>query len=134
MRGPLSLEDPLDIDDARLASRRLSEQRRTAEENFEQQAVKAADAEQKYRMAFARSFVGLGEGMTAAQKEAEARSKCSDEARDRDIQAALLKVMQERLRGLEGERSMLKSLIDWSSRMAERPAPDGQVFGARRAA
>jgi hypothetical protein len=35
------------------------------------------------------------------------------------VKQGLVKAQTERLRGLEGERSMLKSLIDWSARINE---------------
>jgi hypothetical protein len=48
----------------------------------------------------------------------------------------MVKVQTERLRGLEGERSMLKSLTDWSSRLRidEREVIGGEVYGRRAAA
>jgi hypothetical protein len=114
--SPLTLTQPLDIDDARLASRRLADQRRAAEQELEKQAEKAADAEATYRKALALAFV-KAEGATAAEREAQARAAVVNQSYQRDLAASLLKVQTERLRGLEGERSMLKSLIDWSARI-----------------
>jgi Fe-S cluster assembly scaffold protein SufB len=111
----LRLEQPLDIDDARRAARRLSELRREAEDTYDRLIEEAAEAERAYRKELSKAFLGL-EG-TAAQKEAEARAKVADKSFDRDLKASLVKAQNERLRGLEGERSMLKSLIEWSMRM-----------------
>lgn len=113
--GPLTLEQPLEIDDARRAARRLADQRREAEAELERQTIKAADAELVARKAYALAFIDA-EG-TAAEREAKARDKAGREFRDRDIQQGMVRVLTERLRGLEGERSMLKSLMEWSSRM-----------------
>lgn len=129
--GPLTLEQPLEIDEARRASRALAEQRRTAERELEAQTTRAADAELVYRKAYATAFIEA-KG-TAAEREAKAKDSAGRQARDRDIQQGLVRVCVERLRGLEGERSMLKSLLDWSARMDERPAPDGPIIGGRRA-
>ena len=115
MRGPLSLTQPLDLDDAREAAREMSSQRRATEEMLKKQNLIAADAEANYRRAFADAFV-RAEG-TAAEREAIARAVSSGAARDRDIQERLFKVFQERLRGLEGERAMLRQLMEWSSRL-----------------
>lgn len=128
----LTLEQPLDIDDGRKASRRLAEVRRDAEDEHEKAITTAANAEANARKAYAEAFI-QAQG-TAAEREAKARAEAADEFRQRDITAGMVKVWAERLRGLEGERSMLKSLIDWSAREAERPAPDGQIHGQRRAA
>lgn len=115
---PLSLEQPLDIDDARRASRRLADQRRHAEDELERIVGEAATAEQEYRKGLAQAFVGA-EGSTAAEREARARAEVADKSYLRDLKQGMVKVATERLRGLEGERSMLKSLIDWSARINE---------------
>jgi hypothetical protein len=111
--GPLTLTDPLSIDEARQASRHMAEQRRVVEGMVEQAVIEAADAEQAYRKKFAEAFIAA-EG-TAGEREAIAKRDSAAECRVRDIKAGMVKVMHERLRGLEGERSMLKSLLDWSA-------------------
>ena len=128
----LHLENPLDIDEARRAARRLAEQRRTAEDEHEKAVERAANAERDYRKRLAQAFI-QADGATAAMREADARAKAADEAFERDLSAGMVKVCSERLRGLEGERSMLKSLIDWSSREADRPAPETPAIGRRAA-
>jgi hypothetical protein len=112
----LTLEHPLDMDDARRASRRLAELRREAEDAHEQLTKEAAEAEREYRKAFAQAFV-QAEG-TAAEREAIARAQSADAGYERDLAAGMVKVQAERLRGLEGERSQLKSLTEWSMRLA----------------
>lgn len=111
----LTLEHPLDLDDARRAARRLAELRRDAENAHEDSVEKAAQAERDYRKAYSRAFVAA-EG-TAGEREAKAKADSADEAYVRDLAAGMAKVAQERLRGLEGERSMLKSLLEWSARL-----------------
>jgi hypothetical protein len=127
----LILSDPLDLDDAREAARALSRQRREAERFHERLTEEAAAAERSYRKAYAEAFVKATG--TAAEREAKARSEASDAAYARDLKAGMVKVAAERLRGLEGERSMLKTLMEWSARVLEQGTPDGQVFGRRAA-
>ena len=113
MTGPLTLTDPLSIDEGRLAAQAISRQRRGMEDMVEKSVEEAADAEANYRKAYAEAFI-QAEG-TAAEREAIAKRDSAKEARERDIKAGMVKVMHERLRGLEGERSLLKSLLDWSA-------------------
>jgi len=123
VKGPLYLEQPLEIDQARLAARRLADQRRDAERAIEEQVEAAADAERDYRKAYAEAFVtAIG---TAAEREAVAKREAADEAYARDLAAGMVKVMQERLRGLEGERSMLKTLMEWSMKADATPGAMG---------
>jgi hypothetical protein len=130
----LHLERPLEIDEARTAARRMAEQRREAENALQAQVERAAETERAYRKAFSTAFVNA-EG-TAAAREAEAKATSADECYERDLAAGMVKVQTERLRGLEGERSMLKSLTDWSSRLRldEQENVGGQTFGRRAAA
>jgi hypothetical protein len=112
----LTLEEPLEIDDARRASRRLAGMRRDAEQAHEDFTRQAAEKEQAYRKAFAQAFIQATG--TAAEREAVAKSEASQEAYERDLAAGMVKVCVERLRGLEGERSQLKSLTEWSMRLS----------------
>lgn len=123
MKGPLYLEQPLEIDEARLAARRLADQRRQAEKDIEEQVKLAAEMEREYRKAYAKAFVtAIG---TAGEREAIAKRESAPQAYDRDIQAGMVKVLQEKLRGLEGERSMLKTLMEWSMKADATPGAMG---------
>ena len=112
----------------------MADQRRSAEEALQQQVQAAALAESDYRKAFSTAFIAA-EG-TAAAREAEAKASSAAECYQRDLSAGMVKVCTERLRGLEGERSMLKSLIDWSSRLRldEREVVGGETYGRRATA
>lgn len=129
--GALHLERPLEIDEARLASRRMAEQRRAAEDELQRSVERAAETERVYRLAFSKAFVEA-EG-TAAAREAEAKAASADECYARDLAAGMVRVQTERLRGLEGERSQLKSLCEWSMRLRidEREVIGGEVYGRR---
>lgn len=129
--GALHLERPLEISEARLASRRMAEQRRAAEDDLQHRVEAAAETERLYRLAFSKAFIAA-EG-TAAAREAKAKAESADECYARDLAAGMVRVQTERLRGLEGERSQLKSLTDWSSRLRidEREIVGGGVYGRR---
>lgn len=114
---PLTLTDPLDIDEARKAARLLAGQRREAETTLENLTKAAADKEATYRRALAEAFIRT-EG-TAAEREATARSQVADKSYERDVAAGMVKVQTERLRGLEGERAMLRAITEWSMRIDE---------------
>lgn len=118
----LYLEQPLDIDDARRAARRLADLRRQAEKEHKEHTERAAAAERDYRKALAQAIV-RAEG-TAAEREAVARAEVADESYARDLAVGMVKVTAERLRGLEGERSMLKTLMEWSARAIEQGSTD----------
>lgn len=111
----LGLQHPLDMDDARRAAQRMTVLRREAENTYRTLVEDAAEAEADYRKGYAKAFL-TAEG-TGLIKEQTAREKTADLAARRDITEGLVKAQSERLRGLEGERSLLKSLIDWSARM-----------------
>jgi hypothetical protein len=114
--GPLVLDDPLEVDEGRKASHALAVQRRAAEKTLEELTDDAADKERLYRKRLAEAFVTAA-GSTAAEREANARADASDASYERDLAAGMVRVQEQRLRGLEGERSQLKTLMDWSSRM-----------------
>lgn len=115
--GPLLLENPLEIDDARRASHALAQQRRAAEADLDRLTRDAAEAERVYRKALSEAFL-TATGDTAAMREAKAKAMASDAGYDRDLAAGLVKACIERLRGLEGERAQLRQLSDWSMRMS----------------
>lgn len=127
----LHLEQPLEISEARTAARAMAAQRREAENTLQRMVEEAAQAESEYRKAFSEVFIAA-EG-TAAAREAQAKAESADECYRRDVAAGMVKVQTERLRGLEGERSLLKSLVDWSSRlrMDEREVIAGETYGRR---
>lgn len=106
------LDEPLSMDEARKASRAAAENRRNAETNLEAAIREAADKERTYRRELSIAIV-KAEG-TAAAREITARSDAADAAYDRDVAAGMVKVAEQRLRGLEGERAMLRQLIEWS--------------------
>jgi hypothetical protein len=123
--GPLTLEQPLEIDDARRAARLLAQQRRDAEEWHQSLIRKAAASEEAYRKARAEAWTDVVG--TAAEREAYVDADTATQRKQRDIDAGMVKAAVERLRGLEGERSMLKSLVEWSARMQDPGMPPSRA-------
>lgn len=115
--GPLLIEQPLAIDDARRAAHALAQQRRAAEAELDRLTREAAEAERVYRKTLAQKFL-TAQGDTAAMREAHAKAEASDAGYERDLAVGLVKACHERLRGLEGERSQLKTLSEWSAKMS----------------
>lgn len=131
----LHIDQPLEIDDARDAARAMAVQRREAENNLEAATIKAAETERDYRQRLAQEFVKLAGTGTAAERESQARSNASTASYERDLAHGMVKVCQERLRGLEGERAMLNAVTQWSMRMYDREIPAVvQTYGDKRAA
>lgn len=131
----LGLEQPLDIDEARRANRRLAELRHAAEDELDRAVRLAAEKERDYRKALSSAFVkNAGFDGTAAAREARSRADAAQESYERDLAEGMVKVAIERLRGLEREGAALRSLTEWSQRMYEREEPANPTTYGRRAA
>lgn len=133
---PYRFKDPLDMDDARQASRRVAEIRREAEQAHRDAVRVKAEKEVAYRMAYSAEIVRLkngGEASTTAAERARGEDAVRDHLKAFRIAEGMVDAAKERLRGIEGERSLLKSLIDasvWMMRGPEARTPDGPVIGA----
>jgi hypothetical protein len=111
-----SLERPLDLDDARQAARVLAENRKVARQEFEAAVIRAAEAKREYRKGLAIAFVSA-EGDTAAMREADAKQRAADLEKTRDVMEGMVKVAQEKLAEIDGERASFHRLLEWSSRI-----------------
>ena len=119
----LTLDQPFEIDDARVAARTLSSQRRDAITAYEAAVEHAAAREKAYRVALAKAHVQVaGEG-SAASRDAEARKLAADAAYDRDLADGLVRGALERVRALGDESTILTSLIAFSSKVLDRIEP-----------
>ena len=111
------LGDPLDMNDARRAAHVAAKMRRAAEADLRERVQTLATAEGDYRQKLARRIVTekATHGATVAKELAHEDSAVRQALIDYRIAEGMVAASQQRLRGLEGERSMLKSLIDWSA-------------------
>lgn len=127
MTGPLTLQ-PLEIDEGRTAARRMATVRRDTETAYEEALKSAAERERDYRLRLSRAFAELADFQgTAAAREAKADELSAEARYDRDLAQAIVKAHKERLDGLEGERSLLKSLLEFSMRIYERESAPGKA-------
>lgn len=123
---PYREADPLDMADAREASRRVSRMRRDAEQLHRRSVSERAEAERSYRELRATAMLRLrvpkeGEKAppaTLLRELADGESEVAAALERLRIAEGMVDAWRERLRSIEGERSMLKSLIDWSSSIA----------------
>jgi hypothetical protein len=127
---PLSLGDPLDLDDGRRAASMLARQCRDGVNNLDR-AVKAhAEAEQVYRMAYATKLVELrGDAIPVgiATELAKGDEHVAKLKFDRDLAKGMIDVARERLRQLDGERASLRQLLEWSRKFEDRPFTERQA-------
>lgn len=136
---PYQQGDPLDMDDAREASRRSSEMRREAEEALRQAVERRAEAEAEYRKRLAVAIVHKRQEApaTVAKDLAHGEPEVSEAMVAFRIAEGMVDAAKERLRTIEGDRSQLRGLIDFSAGVAaalrdqdDRPAT--KTYGGRR--
>ena len=120
LERPYVERDPLDMDDAREAARRVTRLRRDAEAELRRRARGKAEKEGAYRELRATGILEekAEHGATIAKELADGRSEVKKALVEWRIEDGLWDAARERVKGVEGERSMLKSLIDWSSTIA----------------
>lgn len=120
LERPYRERDPLDMDDAREASRRVARLRRDAEAQLIRGVKDRATKEGDYRETLAKQIVvqKADHGSTVAKELAHDNADVKKALVEFKIAEGMVDAYKERVRGVEGERSMLKSLIDWSSTIA----------------
>lgn len=110
------------MDDAREASRRAARIRRDAEAEFREAIADCAAKEAHYRELLSKAIVDLkattGVSSTEATERARGEASVKQALINFRVAEGMLKAYEQRLRGIEGERSQLKSLIDYSARVA----------------
>lgn len=114
---PYKQGDPLDLDDARKASRRCSELRRAAEAELRNAVEECGRKEGAYRQALAKEIVTKRQEhpATVAVDLAKGEKNVNEALVAFRIAEGMVDAHKERLRTIEGERSQLKSLVDWSA-------------------
>lgn len=128
------LGDPLEIDDARKAAHITARMRRRAEEELARRVQTRAEAEGDYREKLAKEIViqKAEHGATAAKELAHQDAEVKKALIAFKVAEGMVVAAQERLKGLEGERSMLKSLIDWSATIMNVLRQTGEEDDGRR--
>jgi len=121
----LTLGDPLDLDDARKASRAVAEQAKMAIDDLKGWGESFAKAERDYRKALAvkaAELRGQGHPATLVRDLARGDEHVATLCCDRDNAATMMDVCKERLRMIDGQRAALRQLVEWSRRYDERAA------------
>lgn len=119
----LTLEDPLDLDDAREASRAVARNAGEAIKDLQRWGEAFAEAERDYRKALAvkaAELRGDGHPATLVRDLARGDEHVATLACDRDIASSMMDVCKERLRMIDGQRAALRQLTEWSRRFDER--------------
>lgn len=127
---PLSLGDPLDLDDGRRAASMLARQCRGAVDSLDQAVTRHAEAEHTYRKAYASKLVELrGQAVpaTICLELAKGDEQVAKLKFDRDLAKGMIDVARERLRQLDGERASLRQLLEWSRKFEDRPFTERQA-------
>lgn len=127
------LGDPLMMDDARNAAHVTAQMRRRAEEELERRVQTKATTEAEYREKLAKEIViqKAEHGATAAKELAHQDAEVKKALIAFKVAEGMVLASKERLEGLEGERSMLKSLIDWSATIMNVLRQTGEDDGRR---
>lgn len=139
---PYQQSDPLDMDDARRASREVARLRRRTEADYRKAIDDRANKEATYRQKLSEAIVRLKteNASTTAAELARGDSTVKQALVEYRVAEGMVKAYELRLTGIEGERSMLKSLIDYSARVnaalrgGDEQRQGEQPIGMRRAA
>ena len=116
--GPLTLEHPLEIDDARRAGHRMSQLRQQAEKDYTAALIDKAETEATYRKALSEAFVRLRDaGVAGGAAEIQAKGDVVQSSKERDIAEGMAKAAEQRLKSLAEDRATLHRLVEWSMRV-----------------
>lgn len=130
----LTLEEPLDIDDARQAARAMGTARREARKDYEKRIKEAADKKREYRKAKALAYV-TADGPDAHARKADVEKRAADAEFAMELAEGMVKVAAEKLEEIDGERASLHRLMEWSMRLGidgrESPPPYTKPIGGR---
>lgn len=130
LRPPLTIEqlyeqgDPLDLDDGRRAAHQQAKIQRRALDDLESRVGAAAGSELEYRKALAVEIIRLrsdGVPVTVAGDLARGDDGVAALKQARDLADGMVTAQRERVRELEGERAMLRELLEYSRRVLTNP-------------
>jgi hypothetical protein len=111
---PFIMDEPLDYESGRVALKTINSRRMDALRDLENATQELTEAERAYRKERAR-VIGDLDG-TALEKQVKLDGDTADFRHRRDGAEWAVKIIQERLRELDGQRASLHRLVEWSSR------------------
>lgn len=116
-----TLDDVLDLDDARAAARKASTVGALAEQEYMRAAEQLAGAERDYRRALAQEIVrqhAAGVAWTVCSDLARGDTAVSDLRFDRDVARGMVDAGKQRGFRLAADRRSLEALVSWSMKQA----------------
>lgn len=111
---PLTLADPLDIEDARQAYRRSAELRREAVKAQNDAHAHLNEAERDYRKLRAARYVENTSAPSAAMRDAFVDAESADARYERDMAKSAIKAAEERVAEIDADRQSLNRLVEYS--------------------
>lgn len=124
-----SLDQPLDFEDARDATRRFAEQRQEARQMLESAYAEQAQAEFDYRKA--RREQRLSATDTSEKERTEfVEAQTAEHRKARDLAQYKVKIIIERLEEIDASRASLHRLIEWSAAIDPAAEHDRSNRGA----
>lgn len=120
--GNFTLDDVLDLDDARDAVRKASTIGALAEQERIDASKAYAEAEREYRKALSTEIVRLHSSekvaWTACGELARGDDRVADLKYERDVAHGILEVAEQRAFRLQADRKALLALMSWSERQS----------------
>ncbi len=114
----MSREPTMDLQARRDADRKLTQQRREAQRDYERYAAQEADAERDYRKQTAVKFAeAKSEGLSDKRAEIDAKAATADLRHRRDIAHSLAVSARFRIAGLERDAVTVRDVHATSERI-----------------
>lgn len=113
----LTLEDALQIDEARKAVHLIAVRRRSGRGALQKAEDDLAEKQRLYRRAKADAYVRRADMKPADALKVAVEADAADAEYARDVARGLMHAQEELLREIDGERASLHRLIDWSARL-----------------
>lgn len=129
----LTLEDPLQVDEARRACQVIAERRRAARKALGDAMDDLAEKERLYRRRRAVCYVENVGAPSAGMRDSIVDDEAADQRYDRDLAKGLVEMQQELLKEIDAERASLHRLVDWSMKLDPGPGSEQASEGYRSA-
>lgn len=111
-----SLEQPLDYEEARAASRTFAEQRQEARKMLESAYAEMAEAERVYRVS-RRTERARAQGDTGKERDEWVDAETAGQRLERDRAKFKVEITKERLQEIDATRASFHKLVEWSAKV-----------------
>lgn len=120
----LTLDDPLQIDEARRACQMIAERRRAARKELQKATENLAEKERLYRKRRSVCYVENLSAPAAGMRDAIVDDEAANERYARDLAKGLVQTQEELLKEIDAERASLHQLITWSRQLDPGPGAE----------